>query len=171
MATHRGELAMGRGLSGLQRWALCKVYRNHVDEGRVPVAATIEVCGDGSMVGALKLMNACEALGVQPSYMRGGAWHAVIVPPDPGAYQEAKAKAKERRPAPVPALLERPGLCPGAGPPLRLRGGPPEGPQRVDRRGHRQVGSPVRRALDPAPRSSYLHGRHVAHGTGRPKKK
>jgi hypothetical protein len=79
-------------LSNLQRWALAKAYRNHVDEGRVPVAATIEVCGDGSMEGALKLMDACKALGVQPSYMRGGAWHAVIVPADPGAYHEAKAK-------------------------------------------------------------------------------
>jgi hypothetical protein len=83
---------MGRGLSRLQRWALCKACRNHVDEGRVPVAATIEVCGDGSMERAEQLCEACKALGIQPSYVRGGAWRPAIIPASPGAYQEAKAK-------------------------------------------------------------------------------
>jgi hypothetical protein len=83
---------MGRGLSQLQRWALCKAYRNHVDEGRVPVAATIAVCDDGSVERAEQLCEVCKALGIQPSHIAAVGWRPVIVPKDPDAYREAKTK-------------------------------------------------------------------------------
>ena len=76
---------MGRGLSNLQRWALAKAYRNHVDEGRVPVAATIEVCGDGSMERAEQLCEACKARGIQPSHIAAVRWRPVVIPP-PGRW-------------------------------------------------------------------------------------
>jgi hypothetical protein len=109
---------MGRGLSGLQRWALCKAYRNHVDEGRAPVAAPIEVRGDGSMERAEQLYDACEALGIQPSYVRGGAWRPAVITDSSAhklarrllllAMQAARIKGHgERYPVPHPDQARR----------------------------------------------------------------